>query len=323
MIKQPKPKVVVLGGGTGMPVLLQGLKPYPLSLTAVVTVADDGGSTGKIRHSINVPAPGDVRNVIASLANVDEDLHELFQYRIAGETGLSGHALGNLLLVATNEITGDFNRAVEKVARLFNVQADVFPIVNESVTLHAEMEDGSIVSGESNIPKRNSKIKRIFLTPENIVANKLVIKAIAEADLIVISPGSLYTSILPNLIINDVSKALETTKAKKVYVCNIMTQRGETNDYTASDHVKAIYEHVNGEIIDTIIVHNKPINQSWLHTYEKTDAFQVKIDYEELKKLNLTIIEEDIIDDQRHMIRHNYKKIAQLLFKLATDAHQQ
>lgn len=319
MAAQGKPKVVVLGGGTGMPVLLQGLKKYPLDLTAVVTVADDGGSTGKIRHAINVPAPGDVRNVIASLANVDADLHELFQYRIKGNTDLTGHALGNLLLVATNEITGDFNEAVEKVARLFNVDANIYPIVNDSVTLHAEMEDGAIVSGESNIPIKNKKIKRIFITPEDVTANELVIEAIAEADLIVISPGSLYTSILPNLIIKDVGKALKETKAKTIYVCNIMTQHGETNDYTASDHVKAIYEHLSPQIIDTIIVHNKPLENEMLQAYEKEDAYQVVIDYEQLEDLNLTVIAEDMVDCTKQIIRHNYKKIAQLLYDLALN----
>lgn len=314
---QYKPKVVVLGGGTGMPVLLQGLKKYPLDLTAVVTVADDGGSTGKIRNTINVPAPGDIRNVIAALANVDEDLNELFQYRIKGNTDLSGHALGNLLLVATNEITGNFNDAVDKVARLFNVEANIFPIVNEPVTLHAEMEDGTIVSGESNIPIKNKKIKRVFITPANVVANQLVIEALRDADLIVISPGSLYTSILPNLIIKDVVEVLKETDAPTVYVCNIMTQHGETNNYSASDHVKAIYNHIQANIIDTIIVHNKQLEATMLAAYEREDSYQVNIDYEELKQLNLTIIEEDIVDCTQHIIRHNYKKIAPLLFDIA------
>lgn len=317
MAQQLNPKVVVLGGGTGMPVLLQGLKKYPLDLTAVVTVADDGGSTGKIRDAINVPAPGDIRNVIAALANVDEDLHQLFQYRIEGESGLAGHALGNLLLVATNEITGDFNVAVDKIAQLFNVEASILPIVNESVTLHAEMEDGTIVSGESNIPIKNKKIARVYLTPENVQANMKVIEAIYEADLIVISPGSLYTSILPNLIINDVIEVLAKTKAKTVYVCNVMTQRGETNDYTAADHLQAIYNHTKKNIIDTIIVQNRPINPSILQVYKQEQARQVEIDREKLAQLNVNIIEEDIVDHSQTVIRHNYKKISQLLFELA------
>src|SRR5690625_1295955 len=207
MVKQSNPNIMVMRGGTGMPVLLRELKNYPINLTAAVTMADDGGRTGKISEKINIPAPGDIRNVIAALSNVDDELYELFQYRIAGNNGLSGHALGNLLLVATNEITGDFNRAVEKVAKLFNVQANILPIVNEPVTLHAEMKDGTVITGESNIPLNNQKINRVFLTPNTIKANKAAIEALLHADMIVISPGSLYTSILPNLIIKDVMEA--------------------------------------------------------------------------------------------------------------------
>lgn len=297
MGKHRNPNIVVLGGGTGMPVLLKGLKEYPINLTAVVTVADDGGSTGRIRQKINIPAPGDIRNVIAALSDVDDALYELFQYRITGNNGLSGHALGNLLLVATNEITGDFNHAVNKVAKLFNVKANIYPIVNDPVTLHAEMEDGTVISGESKIPLNNQKINRVFLTPNDVKANKAALTAILEADLIVISPGSLYTSILPNLIINDVITALENTNATIVYVCNIMTQPGETNDYTASDHVKAIYRHVNSNIIDMIVVNSEMIHPSLLNMYANENAHPVIVDQDELDKLNISVIEADMVDD--------------------------
>lgn len=319
---QEKPRVVVLGGGTGMPVLLQGLKEYPIDLTAVVTVADDGGSTGEIRNSINIPAPGDIRNVICALANVDDDLKQLFQYRFEGEHHIKGHALGNLLLAATHEITSDFHEAVAKIAKLFNVQANIFPIVNESVTLHAKLEDGSTVSGESKIPLKNQKIEEVMITPENVRANQAVIDAIIEADMVVISPGSLYTSILPNLIISDVIEAMQETSAQIVYVCNIMTQPGETDDYTASDHVKAIYHHIGIEKIDTIIVHNEKIEPSVLEVYEEEGSYQVQVDYEELLKLRLNIVEENIIDSNRSIIRHNYKKVASLLHDLVTEKNK-
>lgn len=316
MTGKHKPKVVVIGGGTGMPVLLQGLKEYPVELTAVVTVADDGGSTGEIRNVINIPAPGDIRNVIAALANVDRDLYELFQYRIEGNNGLAGHALGNLLLAATNEITGDFSMAVSKIAELFNVKANVYPVVNEPVTLHAEMEDGTIVSGESTIPLKNKKINRIFLTPENPTPNRHVIEAIKTADLVVISPGSLYTSILPNLVIEDVIRALDETEATVVYVCNIMTQPGETIGYTASEHVNAIYTHTKQPFIDIIIVQNDPIDGTILQTYKEEGANQVVIDYDSLEKLGLHIIAENVVDHNRQIIRHNYKKISKILYNL-------
>lgn len=316
MSMQRKPNIVVLGGGTGMPVLLRGLKEFPVNITAVVTVADDGGSTGRIRKAVDIPAPGDIRNVIAALSNVDEDLYELFQYRITGDNGLSGHALGNLLLVATNQITRDFSQAVKEVAQMFNVKANIYPIVNEPVELHAEMEDGTIISGESNIPIKNKKINRVFITPNHTKANRSVIDALLEADLIVISPGSLYTSILPNLIIHDVIQALQETNAKIVYVCNIMTQRGETNDYSASDHVKAIYRHTGNNIIDTMIVNNRAINQTLLRAYEKEHAHPVKVDHDEIAKLNIELIEDDLIDDSKNIVRHNYKKVANLLYDL-------
>ena len=316
MSMKRKPNIVVLGGGTGMPVLLRGLKEFPVNITAVVTVADDGGSTGRIRKAVDIPAPGDIRNVIAALSNVDEDLYELFQYRITGDNGLSGHALGNLLLVATNQITRDFSQAVKEVAQMFNVKANIYPIVNEPVELHAEMEDGTIISGESNIPIKNKKINRVFITPNHTKANRSVIDALLEADLIVISPGSLYTSILPNLIIHDVIQALQETNAKIVYVCNIMTQRGETNDYSASDHVKAIYLHTGNNIIDTMIVNNRAINQTLLRAYEKEHAHPVKVDHDEIAKLNIELIEDDLIDDSKNIVRHNYKKVANLLYDL-------
>src|SRR5699024_1851832 len=206
MAKRREPKIVVLGGGTGMPVLLKGLKKFPIDLSTIVTVSDDGGSTGKIRKEIDIPAPGDIRNVIAALSNVDAELKELFQYRFQTETTLLGHSLGNLVLAAMNSLTGDFYSAVDKVSELFHVKGSIFPIVNKSIVLHAEMTDGTIVSGESNIPVKHKQIKRIFITPNEIEPNPKVVKAILEADLVVISPGSLYTSILPNMIIGGVTK---------------------------------------------------------------------------------------------------------------------
>lgn len=316
MTSNIKPKVVVLGGGTGMPVLLKGLKKYPIHLTTIVTVADDGGSTGRLRKDIEIPAPGDIRNVIAALANVDNELHDLFQHRFQASNGLSGHSLGNLVLVAMNSLTGDFYSAVKKVSKVFKVQGDIIPIVNESITLHAEMDDGTVVSGESNIPMKNKKIKRVFLTPNNVEPIPNVVEAIMEADMIVISPGSLYTSILPNLIISDVVNALNQTKAKVVYVCNIMTQQGETNEYSATDHVQAIFDHIGSNTIDTIIVHNKPLPKHTLEMYEEQDSVPVTYDKNSLTALKINVMEENIIDPSQTMIRHNTEKIASLLYDL-------
>ncbi|MEI3607438.1 YvcK family protein [Pseudogracilibacillus sp. SE30717A] len=320
MTNHRKPKIVVLGGGTGMPVLLRGLKKYPIDLSTIVTVADDGGSTGRLRKDIETPAPGDIRNVIAALSNVDDELHELFQHRFNVSNGLSGHSLGNIVLVAMSSITGSFYTAVKEVSDMFNVKGKIYPIVNESVTLHAEMNDGTIVSGESQIPMKNKKIKRVFLTPNNLSPIPEVVEAILHADLVVVSPGSLYTSILPNLIINDVGKALQDTKAKRVYVCNIMTQNGETNDYDAADHVQAIYNHIGTNSLDSIIVHNQLIRGDILEIYRKQQSSPVTYDLEKLSQLGLSVIEEDILDYESHpMVRHNTKRLAEMLFHLALN----
>lgn len=310
-----KPKIVVLGGGTGMPVLLRGLKHLPVRLSTIVTVADDGGSTGIIRKKMVTPAPGDIRNVIAALSNVDQDLEKLFQYRFQNDNGLSGHALGNMVLVAMSSITGDFYSAITKVSEMFRVQGKIYPIVNEPVTLHAEMDDGTIITGESNINNdKNRKIKRIFLTPYDVQPLPIIIEEILEADLIVISPGSLYTSILPNIIIPKVANALAETKAEVIYVCNIMTQSGETDDYMASDHVKAIYHHTHDHIIDSIIVHNEPIKEEILKNYQLENAVPVEYDKKNLLQLGVETVEANIIDESKHVIRHNTNKIAEILF---------
>lgn len=319
MTNTTRPKIVVLGGGTGMPVLLRGLKDYPIDLSTIVTVADDGGSTGQLREMIETPAPGDIRNVIASLANVDQELYELFQHRFNVSNGLSGHSLGNIVLIAMSSITGNFYEAVKEVSVMFNVKGNIYPIVNEAVTLHAEMEDGTIVSGESKIPMKNKKIKRVFLTPDHLTPMPDVVEAILDADLVVISPGSLYTSILPNLIIKDVVDALNQTIAKTVYVCNIMTQPGETSDFSATDHVNAIYNHIGRNSIDSIIVHNQPIAKKLLTEYEKQNASPVTYNLSSLKQLGLEVYEEDIIDHNHPMIRHNTEKLAKIIFQMASN----
>ena len=320
MATEREPKIVVLGGGTGMPVLLRGLKKYPIDLSTIVTVADDGGSTGRLRKDIETPAPGDIRNVIAALSNVDKELYELFQHRFKVSNGLSGHSLGNIVLVAMSSITGNFYKAVQEVSALFNVKGKIYPIVNESVTLHAEMDDGTVISGESQIPMKNKKINRVFLTPNNVSPTPEVVEAIKDADLVVVSPGSLYTSILPNLIINGIGKALRETKAKKVYVCNIMTQNGETNEYDAADHVQAIFDHIGTRTLDSIIVHNQQLPDDILGIYRKQLSAPVVYDLKTLSDLGLHVIEEDIINhESQPMIRHNTEKLAEMLFNMALN----
>lgn len=316
MGEKREPQVVVIGGGTGMPVLLRGLKTLPIHLTALVSVADDGGSTGRIRQDMEIPAPGDIRNVIAALSDAEPILLDLFQHRFEVGNGLSGHSLGNLLLAAMSSVTGDFYTGIKEISRVLNVRGHIHPISNESMVLHAEMEDGSIVSGESNIPLANKRITRVFLSPQSIKPLPNAITSLQNADLIIISPGSLYTSILPNLIIPEIDQTIKEASGQVVYVCNVMTQAGETTGYKASDHIQAIRDHIGPSCVDSIVVHNEKINKGIRDVYAEENAEPVVYDIEKLLEMNLQIIESDIIDRSQTMIRHDTNKIAQLLYSL-------
>ncbi len=320
MTNTKQPHIVVVGGGTGMPVLLRGLKQLPILLSAIVTVADDGGSSGRLRNEMAIPAPGDIRNVIAAMSEVEPMLVDLFQHRFDKGNGLSGHTLGNLLLAAMASITGDFYKGIKEISRVLNVKGRIYPIANQNLILNAEMEDGSVVSGESKIPLSNKKIKRVFLSPQQIEPLPEAIEAISKADLVVISPGSLFTSILPNLIIPKIGEALREAKGKVVYVCNVMTQYGETQGFSASDHVKAIENHIGENCIDAIVVHNAPIKQMVRKRYEAENAEPVHYDITRLLEMGLKVIEGDIIDHSRQTLRHDKDKIAKLLYSIIENA---
>lgn len=319
MTEESQPRVVVIGGGTGMPVLLRGLKQLPIHLTALVTVSDDGGSTGRIRNDMAIPAPGDIRNVIAALSDAEPMLLELFQHRFAIGDGLIGHSMGNLLLAAMTSITGNFYTGIKEISRVFNVKGKVYPISTENMTLQAEMEDGSIIVGESSIPLAKKRIKRVFLSPEDINPLPNALHAIKKADLIVVSPGSLYTSILPNMIIPRIDEAIRSSKGKVVYVCNVMTQEGETTGYTASEHVQAIIDHVGDDCLDSIVVHNEPIKKQVRDIYAEENAEPVIYDTDRLLEMGIHIIEGDIINYDQTTIRHDTHKIANLLLSLLHD----
>lgn len=316
MSKHSLPKVVVIGGGTGMPVLLRGLKNLPIQLSALVTVADDGGSTGKIRDNLSIPAPGDIRNVIAALSDAEPMLLELFQHRFQLNNGLSGHSLGNLLLAAMTSVTGDFYTGIKEISRVLNVKGNIYPVSNESLSLHAKMEDGTIVSGESKIPLARKKIKKVFLSPQPVEPIPEAVRAIEQADLIVISPGSLYTSILPNLIIPAIKQAMIHAKGKIVYVCNVMTQVGETTGYTASDHVQVIHGHIGAQCIDAIVIHEKQIQEAIQGVYKVKHAETVFYDYEQLENLQLEIVTGNIITYTKYTVFHHTENISQLLYRL-------
>lgn len=319
MTENRQPKIVIIGGGTGLPVLLRGLKKYPVDLTAVVTVADDGGSSGRLRAEMDIPPPGDVRNVLAALSDVEPLIEKLFQHRFETSKELSGHSLGNLILAAMTSITGNFVHAIQEMSKVLKVNGKVLPAATESVVLHAELEDGSIVSGESKIPYSGKKIKRVFLTPELPTPLPETIYAIREADLIVIGPGSLYTSILPNLLVPKLGQEVCQARAKKVYVCNLMTQAGETLNYTASDHVNALYQHMRCAFIDTIIVNNENIPNDILSRYSEEYAKPVEFDLTHLYELGLEVIQGEIMTLENGAIRHDTKEVANILYSLLLD----
>lgn len=308
-----KAKVVVIGGGTGLSVLLKGLKTFPVDITAIVTVADDGGSSGKIRQELKIPPPGDIRNVLVALSEVEPLLEELFQHRFQNGDSLHGHSLGNLLLAGMASITGDFARGVKELSRVLNVKGKVLPAANEQIILHAEYEDGTFVKGESNIPKGKKKIKRVFLEPEKPKPLEESLTAIEEADLIVLGPGSLFTSVIPNLLVSEICECIKSAQAQKVYICNVMTQPGETDGFTAADHVEAIYNHVNDRLFDAILVNKQQIPFSYAQRYASEGAHVVQIDRDRLSQLNLTVIEDDLLRFDDRYLRHDAMKLSQLL----------
>lgn len=311
-----QPKIVILGGGTGLSVLLRGLKYLPVDISAIVTVADDGGSSGILRDEMDIPAPGDIRNVIAALSDVEPILENMFQHRFQNGNSLSGHSLGNLILAAMTTITGDFVHAIREMSRVLNVRGKVLPAANQSVILNAELEDGTIVVGESKIPYSGKRIKRVFLTPKEIEPLSETITAIREADLIIIGPGSLYTSILPNLLVPKIGEEVVNAKATKVYICNVMTQAGETLNFSASDHVQVLYEHMNCHFIDKILVNDEDISSHFKERYAQELAKPVYYDVQKLTSLGLDIIHDKIISYENNVIRHDTKKVASILYDL-------
>lgn len=318
-MREQKPelqRVVVIGGGTGLSVILRGLKQEHLHITAIVTVADDGGSSGRLREEMDMLPPGDIRNVLTALADTEPLMESLMQHRFTTGTGLAGHNLGNLLIAAMNEITGDFVTAVKKLSRVLAVRGDVLPASNQSILLKAEMEDGSIVVGESQIPLAGKPIKRVFLDPADAVPLNEAVNAISDADIVVIGPGSLYTSILPNLLVQGLFQEIKQTPVQKLYICNVMTQPGETDGYTAADHVESMYRHVGGPFLDTIMVNSAQIPPYIQEKYAEKGANPVDSDIERLKQLGLSIIAEPMVTFEDGYLRHDASSVSKQVVSL-------
>lgn len=309
------PKIVAVGGGTGLSMLLKGIKHITNNVTAVVTVGDDGGSSGRLREEMGVLPPGDIRNCIAALADDEDLVTELFQYRFKTGEGLEGHSFGNLFLTALCAITGDMVRAVKESSNVLSIRGRVLPATLDDMKLAAEMQDGRIIRGESNIPEAHGKIKRLFTEPKNCKALVDVISAIRDAELIILGPGSLYTSVIPNLLVEEIAQEISKSKAKKIYVCNIMTQPGETDGYTVADHIKAIMQHANSkDIIDTVLV-NDSLPQNIAVKYEQSGSFPVRLDYEEVRKLGIEVCSKKLIEDSKEgLIRHSSNRVARAVY---------
>lgn len=305
------PRIVAIGGGTGLSTLLRGLKHYTNNITAVVTVGDDGGSSGRLREEQGIIPPGDIRNCIAALANEEDLITELFQYRFRAGQGLEGHSFGNLFLTAMCRVTGDMMSAIQASSKVLNIQGVVLPSTLESIALVAEMEDGRIIRGESLIPEAGGRINRLRCEPENPKPLDDVIQAIQQAELIILGPGSLYTSVVPNLLIEEIAKAVSHSKALKLYVANVMTQPGETDGFSVADHIQVILDHAGQPNIMHCVLVNDHLPASLLEKYRKAGYEPVTLDRDRLQALNIDILEKNLIDRADHQtIRHHSRRLA-------------
>ncbi len=309
------PKIVAVGGGTGLSMLLKGIKNITNNITAVVTVGDDGGSSGRLREEMGVLPPGDIRNCIAALADDEDLVTKLFQYRFKTGEGLEGHSFGNLFLTALCSITGNMVRAVQESSNVLSIRGRVLPSTLDDMKLVAEMEDGRIIHGESNIPEANGKIKRLFTDPQKCKALDEVILAIQNADLIILGPGSLYTSVTPNLLIPEIAQEIAKSKAKKIYVCNIMTQPGETDNYRVSDHINTLITHAGSKnIIDAVLV-NDYLPENLADKYQQANSYPVKLDIDNIHKLGIKIFHKKLIQDSKEgLVRHSSNRVARAIY---------
>ena len=298
--------VVVLGGGTGQSVLLSGLKKFPVNITAVVSVADDGRNTGKLREQFNIPAMGDVRRVLIALSETEDFVAELFSYRFKGDCDLGGNNIGNLLLTAMSDICGNLSSGVKEISKILNLKGEVLPLTDDNVVLMGEMNDGSIIKGEHNITLSPKKIKRVFYK-ESPIVNVEVIDKIKDSDAIILSMGSVYTSIIPNLLCKEVIDAIDSSNAKIIYVCNVMTQPGETDDFKVSDHIKLLNSYLGKRKIDTVITNSEEISTETQKIYETTEQKDLVIIDDE--NIEIENVSKPLIKVENNVIRHDNLKL--------------
>lgn len=311
---QKKKKVVILGGGTGTSFVLKGLKYFPVDITAVITVSDDGSSTGRLRKEFSTPAVGDIRKVLSSLSTLPDEVRDVMEYRLSTYSELNGHALGNLILTSLINETGTLKTSIQYLSKILDVKQTVLPLSEDCLTLMGETTTGEVIEGEEEITKANKKYKKFFYKEQPHVLPE-VFDAIEEADLIILSMGSLYTSVMPHIICKDVVEAIRRAKAKVMYICNAMTQPGETEGFGVSNHVDVLEQYLGKDEIDVVIASNTRISEEMLEKYETEEQKgQVPIDYENIAKGKYELIEEDLLTTVDGTLKHNSLKLSSVIF---------
>ena len=310
-------KIVAIGGGTGLSTLLRGLKRSTTNLTAVVTVSDDGGSSGRLQKELGILPPGDIRNCLVALADDEAMVTNLFQYRFSEGEGLTGHSFGNLFLAAMTGITGNFDKAIKESSRVLNIKGRVMPATLETVRLCATLADGTIVRGETNISKSHEPIARLSLEPAGSQPLREVLDAMADADAIVMGPGSLYTSILPNFLVEGIARAVAESNAVKIYICNVMTQPGETDAFTASAHVRALLEQTRERVCDTVVINEEPLRKL-LEVYAVEGQIPVAPDRATIEGMGLRVVGASVVSETS-TVRHDPARLADVVLKLIDE----
>lgn len=312
------PKIVAIGGGTGLSSLLSGVKEYTTNITAIVTVSDEGGSSGRLREEFDILPPGDLRNCLVALADMPGLMGDLFQFRFNRGEGFKGHSFGNLFITAMTELNGgNFDKAIKESSKVLAIRGQVVPASLDKIRLKAEFQDGSVTEGEVQIPRQAKRIKKLSLIPESPKANPEALQAIKNADIIVMGPGSLYTSILPNVLIKEIAEEIHRSKALKIYVCNVMTQAGETDGFTASKHVEVLFEYTVPKLVQVCILNSGGIDSEILFRYAQEKSFPVLPDKKRLEKMGVVPLEDDLLNKENY-VRHHPQKLA----KKIIDSYQ-
>jgi len=309
------PKIVAIGGGTGLSTILEGLKEYTANITAVVAVADEGGSSGRLREEFGMLPPGDIRNCLVSLAETPQLMRDLFQYRFKEGNGIKGHSFGNLFITAMTQVTGSFRDAVEESSIVLAIRGRVLPSSLDKIRLKAEYSDGTVKEGEDKIPDDEKSIRKICLTPQDAKPNPEVIEAIREAEIVIFGPGSLFTSIIPNLLMRQISEEIARRDIMKLYICNVMTQHGETDGFTASDHLERIISHSNQGVVNCCLVSSGRLKYNLLVKYAQEKSFPVIFDRERLKGMGMRVFEADVVSEDNYL-RHDFQKAAKEIMNI-------